>query len=159
MIEAPHRRPQQCRPQQNRRGGSLVEFALAMPLLLMMAAAGADFARLFLESTAMAGAAGSAAKYGAQSPIKSSEFEKMESIAAASSDDAPGAVPLAERLCDCPDAPGVWVDCLADTCPLGYGLPRAYVRVGLSKTFTAAAAVPGVPSSVPLTLRGYLRVQ
>ncbi len=142
-----------------RRGGAIVEFALTMPLLLIMAAGAADFARIFLQGTAMAGAAASAVKYGAQDAITSAEFTEMETLAAESSEDVPDAEYTAERLCDCPDAPGEWVDCLSTICPLDYGLPRAYVRVDVTKTFTTLATIPGVPNNVPITLRGYMRVQ
>ena len=135
----------------------MVEFAVTLPVLLLMAVGAADFSRLFLESTVIVGGTANAVKYGAQNNVTSSRTAIMAEIAQGTAADA-AAQETVDRVCDCPNSPGAWVDCLSGTCN-GYGLPRAYVRVRLQKNFTPIAPVPGIPAQVPIDLQSYMRVQ
>ncbi len=53
----------------------------------------------------------------------------------------------------------MWVDCLSTSCPNDYGNPRAYVKVTMDETFSTTGYYPSVPTNVPLSLSGYMRVQ
>lgn len=141
-----------------RRGGAMVEFAVTMPLLLLMTVAASDFSRIFWESTVMSRAAETGAKYGAQDNQSSGEFTDMQRVASNSSSHLENATPTADRVCDCPDSPEVWVDCLNTTCP-NYGTPRAYSRVSVAKTFSTLGYYPGIRQNTNMTWRGYMRVQ
>lgn len=141
-----------------RRGGSMVEFAVTMPLLLLMTVAASDFSRIFWESIVMSRAAETGAKYGAESHQSSSKYADMQRVASNSSSHIANATPTAERLCDCPDAPGSWIDCLNTQCP-NYGTPRAYARVSVTKTFSTMGYYPGLQRDTNMTWRGYMRVQ
>ncbi len=136
----------------------MVEFAVTMPLLLLMAVAAADFSRIFWESTVMSRAAASGAKYGAQDTRTSAQYAQMEALADDSSRRIESRTSTADRVCDCPDAPGAWVDCLNTSCP-NYGVPRSYSRVGVAKTFSTMGWYPGLPQSTSMTWRGFMRVQ
>ncbi len=141
-----------------RRGGAMVEFAVTLPLLLLMAVAAGDFSRIFWESSVMSRAAAAGAKYGAQDNRTSSEYTSMQRLSNNSASHLEGVTATADRVCDCPDAPGTWVDCLATSCP-NYGQPRAYSRAQMAKTFSTMGYYPGLPQNTNLTLRGYMRVQ
>ena len=141
-----------------RRGGAMVEFALTMPLLLLMAVAAGDFSRVFWESSVMSRASATGAKYGAQDNRTSSDYTAMQRLSNNSASHLESATATADRVCDCPDAPGTWVDCLATSCP-NYGQPRAYSRVGVAKTFSTMGYYPGLPQTTSLRLRSYMRVQ
>jgi len=147
------------RRRDQRKGSSIVEFAILAPLLLMMTAGAADFSRMFLESTVMVGGASNAVKYGAQNVITSADTDVMVDIATGTPEDATGTQETADRVCDCPGSPGAWVDCISATCPSGYGKPRAYVRVRMNKSFQPLAAIPGLPESVALDFTEFMRVQ
>jgi Flp pilus assembly protein TadG len=142
-----------------RRGGSMVEFAVTMPLLLLMAVAAGDFSRMFLESTSMSRAAASGVKYGAMDNRTSGEYATMQRLADNSASHVANAVATADRVCDCPDAPKTWVNCLTTSCPNSYGQPRAYARVGVAKTFSTMGYYPGIPQHTNIHMRGYMRVQ
>ncbi len=141
-----------------RRGGAMVEFAVTMPLLLLMTIAATDFSRIFWESAVMSRAAEAGAKYGAQDNTSSAKYTDMQRLAGNSSSHIDRATPTADRVCDCPDAPGTWVDCLNTSCP-NYGTPRAYSRVSVAKTFSTMGYYPGLPQNTSMTWRGYMRVQ
>lgn len=141
-----------------RRGGAMVEFALTMPLLLLLAVAAGDFSRIFWESSVMSRAAATGAKYGAQDNRTSSEYVTMKRLSDNSASHLESATATADRVCDCPDAPQTWVDCLATSCP-NYGQPRAYSRVQMAKTFSTMGYYPGLPQTTSLRLRSYMRVQ
>lgn len=141
-----------------RRGGSMAEFAVTMPLLLLMTVAASDFSRMFWQSIVMSRAAESGAKYGAQNNQSSAKYADMQRVASNSSSHIANATPTAERVCDCPNAPGTWVDCLNTQCP-NYGAPRAYARVSVEKTFSTLGYYPGLPRDANMTWRGYMRVQ
>ena len=112
-----------------------------------------------MSTTVAGGAAASGAKYGAQDNRRSAEFSEMQNLAGNSAHGVPDGTPTAERVCDCPDSPGVWVDCLTASCPANYGSPRAYAKVKMAKTFSTLGAYPKVPSAVPMNMTGYMRVQ
>lgn len=142
----------------SRHGGAMVEFAITMPLLLLMAVGASDFSRIFWESIVMSRAAETGAKYGAQDNHSSGEYADMERIANESSSHIANTIPTADRVCDCPDSPGAWIDCLSTQC-VNYGTPRAYARVRVSKTFSTMGRYPGLPQETDLNWRGYMRVQ
>ncbi len=136
----------------------MVEFAVTMPLLLLMTVAAADFSRIFWESTVMSRAAASGAKYGAQDNRTSGEYATMQGFADNSSLRIESRTSTADRVCDCPDAPETWVSCLDTSCP-NYGQPRAFARVGVAKTFSTMGWYPGLPQNTSIRWRGYMRVQ
>ena len=136
----------------------MVEFAVTMPLLLLMTVAASDFSRIFWESTVMSRAAETGTKYGAQDNQSSGKYTDMQRVASNSSSHLENATPTADRVCDCPDAPETWVDCLNTTCP-NYGTPRAYSRMSVAKTFSTLGYYPGSRQYTSMTWRGYRRVQ
>lgn len=141
-----------------RRGGAMIEFAITLPLMLLMAVAAGDFSRMFWETTTMSRAASSGAKFGAQDNRSSGDYATMQRLADNSTSHIGSAVATADRVCDCPDAPKTWVNCLTTSCP-NYGQPRAYARVGVAKTFSTMGYYPGLPQTTNMRMRGYMRVQ
>lgn len=144
--------------QDRRRGSSIVEFAVTLPLLFLLAMAAGDFSRIFWEASVMSRAAATGAKYGAQSNRMSAEYGAMKRLADNSASHIRSAVATADRVCDCPDTPKTWVNCLTTSCP-NYGQPRAYSRVGVAKSFSTLGYYPGIPQTTDISLSGYMRVQ
>jgi Flp pilus assembly protein TadG len=140
----------------NRKGTSILELALISPLLLLMVAGAADFGRVFYHAITLANAAGTGAFYGAQSPIKSTDYKGIREVAQSDAADL-GAIDVNTNLfCNCPD--GTQVDCLVGSCP-GYGAPRVYVKTQTSESFRPMVRCPGIPNPVKVGRTAYLRVQ
>jgi len=94
-----------------RRGGALLEFALATPVLLYLLVGVADFARYYSEAAEAGGIAWDAARRNA---------------AGAAQPEPPNGVVIAvETFCECPFEPGVSVGCAQAVCG-DYGPPAQY---------------------------------
>jgi len=142
----------------DRRGANMVEFAILTPVLLVLTIGASDFARIFIESHAIAGSSNSGVVYGARRNVDSVDYAGMEQRALNDVAGASGATAAASQFCDCPQNPGVAVSCLNGACP-NYGKPRVYVKTAVSKSFSTFAKYPGVPRTVSMTSNGYMRVQ
>ena len=142
----------------DRRGASVVEFAILAPVVVMMTVAASDFARVFIEAHAIASASNSGVVFGARRNIDSVNFTEMKARALEDIQGASGATADAEMFCDCPSNPNVLVNCLDGSCP-NYGKPRVYVKTSVTKNFKTLAKYPWVPNSMSMTAKGYMRVQ
>ncbi|MEZ5397323.1 MAG: TadE/TadG family type IV pilus assembly protein [Bryobacterales bacterium] len=142
----------------DRRGGSITEFAITAPLLFLMALGAGDFARVTVEAAQMEGAANAGATWDYRTVKDAVDYQGIQNAVLTDAIDVSNVSATAERLCDCPDAPGAWVSCTQSTCS-GYGVPRVYVRARATKTFSTLGRYPGVPSRIPLSAGGYMRVQ
>ena len=138
----------------NERGGAIVELAVTMPLLLLLAVGTLDFGRVFFETIAVAQAARSGAQYGVQSIEKSGDVDGMIAAAEAAAEDVETVNVSAERICTC--AGGGPVDCATGTC--GVNKPEIYVKVTVEKTFNTLTTYPGVPTAFTVSRRAMLRV-
>lgn len=139
-------------------GSALVEFAITFPLLVLMTMGAVDFGRVFFQAVTVTSAASAGAFYGAQDNVKTGDISGMRAYASNDASDLTEISTTAERFCDCPDDPGVEVNCITATCS-GYGLPRLFVRTGVRKTFQTLGPYPGIPNSVSLNRNAFLRVQ
>ncbi len=142
----------------NRKGNSLVEFALATPVALVLCVGAADFGRMFTESAMLAGAANAGAIYGYRTVGYAADISGIRNAVQTDVAQLSGVSAAAQQVCDCPDAPKTWVSC-NDTVCTGYGKPRAYLRSRATKTFKTMGFYPGVPSRVAIDMSAYLRVQ
>ena len=141
----------------NRRRGSItVELSLIGPLLLLMVAGAADFARIYFNSVTLSNAAGTGAFYGAQGNIYSAQTTQMQQVAQKDALDLGTITTTAGHFCDCPS--GTRVDCITGSCP-NYGAPRVFATTHAEKTFQPLLRYPGVPRSVTAGRTAYFRVQ
>lgn len=152
------------------RGSALVEFALVMPLLLLLCMGATDFGRLFFHAVTVYNAASTGAFYGARTPLLSGQYAVMEQKAKEDAGDiediSTGVGATAERTCECPGAaagdPGTPIDCREAANPnacAGYGSPVAYVKVRAQNTFETIGLYPGIPSSTAVAREVWMRVQ
>lgn len=149
------------------RGNAILELALAIPVIMLLCAAAADFSRLFFNGVTVADASCAGSSYGALRGVNSAQLTRMEEIALQSAADVNVADRLgavADRYCDCPDNPASGpshanaVDCISGTCP-DYGPPRVYVRTIVQNEFNSVLPYPGVPRDSSIRRRTYMRVQ
>ena len=143
---------------QSRKGTTSVELALALPLLMLMALGGSDFARLFFHAITVAHAANAGSSYGAQSVIHSKDLTKITEAAKEDAYDVGDVTTTPELYCDCPFNTSE-VDCITGTCGGSYGSPRVYSKIQVQQTFDTLVDWPGIPSSVNVSHNVYRRVQ
>ena len=139
-----------------KRGTATVELAVAGITLLLLTLGAADFGRIFYHAVELANAAGTGAFYGAQSNVSSGAFLQMQQAAKSDAADLKGITATAGRYCDCPD--GTRVDCTSGSCP-NYRAPRIYVSTQVQENFQPLVSYPGIPGSVLVGRKAYMRVQ
>ena len=136
-------------------GNATVEFALLLPLMLLLVLGVVDFARLFYAAITVASAARAGVQYGAQDTIKAKDTAGMQTAASNDAADITGVTATAQSYCECSD--GTRVDCLTGTC--GGASPPVYVQVTVQKTFTTLVDYPGIPHNTALSRTAIMRVQ
>ncbi len=129
------------------RGQSMVELAIAVPVMALLLVAAADFARVFYFSIAVDNAARAGAQYGSQTLATAADITGMKNAA---TQDAPNLPSLAAtaQLCTCGTGSSV-AACAASYCtnnPNGN-----FVEVDTSMTL--------IPSSIALAGKAVMQVQ
>ena len=131
------------------RGTSLLEFALFLPILLLLLLGVIDVGRYAEFNIVVANAAHAGAQYGAQNLVTAVDTTGIASAAVSDSQNALTAPQVTTSvLCGCA-ASG-----LSATCPVtcGSGHPLTYVQVTATGTFNSLFSyVVGVPASVSKT--------
>ena len=147
----------------DKRGGSMIEFAVTAPLLFLLCAGAGDYARLFFSAISLKSGSAVGAFYGSQVTTRSGDVGGMVARAIADAEDAARFNPVtatADQYCVCPGATAFACgEYQATTCPAGYGAPRAYVRVRATQDFQPIAPFPGVPETVNVDQMTWMRVR
>ena len=84
-------------------GTSTVELAIVTPLLFLMMAGAADFARLFYHAITVDNASEAGSLYGAQNGVVSAQYDGIAQVAKDDAADLEGVSVSPGRYCDCPD--------------------------------------------------------
>jgi Flp pilus assembly protein TadG len=142
---------------ERRRGQSVVEMAIIVPLLFVLFLGILDFARVFYNAMTITHAAREGAQYGAQNDITSKDFDGMKQAALATANDIPGSGITADAQQFCKCSSGDTVDCITGVCP--EGVPQVFVQVTVEKVFTTLFPYPGVPHTTDLRRQATIRVQ
>jgi Flp pilus assembly protein TadG len=141
----------------NRKGTSLIETALLIPLMLLMCCGTMDFARIVNAGITVANSARAGVQFGALTAGNSGNTAGM--VQATLNDAADLGVSnitaTARNFCECTDGSGE-VDCTT-TC--SGATPSGYVSVTAAYTFNTLVPYPGVPQSTVLTRTANMRVQ
>lgn len=140
----------------SRCGVLMVEFAIQMPLLMLIMVGAADFSRVFYHSITVANASGVGSFYGSESNIKAANFTMIKILAEGDAKNLTGLTVTPSLYCDCPD--GTAVDCITGTCGT-YGSPRVYAKTKVEQTFRLFIPWPGVPDPVHISAATLTRVQ
>jgi TadE-like protein len=135
------------------RGGALVEFAITLPLLALLAIAAADYGRVYRTSIEVANAARAGAQFGGHT-----YGDEAAMIAAARADAAPLVLDVvtAGRYCTCPD--GTTPVCSSGNCG-AYGAPQAFDTVRVAEVVPLIFHYPGLPTSISVTRTVVFRAQ
>ncbi|WP_448187482.1 TadE/TadG family type IV pilus assembly protein [Azospirillum sp. sgz301742] len=137
----------------NRDGNVAVEFALLLPLLILILGGVIDFGRAFYDRMALESAARSAVQYARQSPSDSAGIQ----LAALGAGGVPSTatVDALQVFCECPD--GSSVGCNA-VCASG-GTVLRFLSVTVRENFETMFPYPGVSSPLALAGSATIRVQ
>jgi len=137
------------------RGQSALELAIAIPLMIFMLMAAADFARVFFVRVAVNGAARAGAQYGSQSVVTAADATGMIAAAKTGASNLSGLSAAADQ-CTCERTSSV------SSCPPSYctNSPQAtYVEVDTQAPFHTVMTYPGITSSFTLTGKAIMQVQ
>jgi Flp pilus assembly protein TadG len=129
-------------------GSSILEVALAAPLLLLMLVGAIDIGRAYFYSIEVSSAAEAGALYGAQNP---NDLTGMESAARLDASGITQIVPTSSNGCECSDGTSASAACTS--APICSANIVSYVEVDTAYTYTPFLHVPGIQSSFPLTAR------
>ena len=145
------------------RGGSMVEFAVTTPILLLLMAGAGDFARLFFSAISLKSGSAVGAFYGSQVTARSGDVYGMTTRALADTEDAArfnAVTASVNQVCQCPGQTAFACgEYQATTCPAGYGSARAYVRVVTEQDFKPMTPFPGIPETVNIDQGTWMRVR
>ena len=137
-----------------RRGIALVEFALVIPLLLVLLAGILNYSLMLRTGACVATAARAGAQYGSRSPANATDTSGIQSAAVNAVPDAKGVTVTSARACQCPD--GTSVSC-SGTC--GTGSMLVYIQVTASASRSAIFNYPGLAFAGSTSSTATMRVQ
>jgi Flp pilus assembly protein TadG len=137
-------------------GASLVEMAIIMPLLLLIAFGVIDFGRAYYLVPEIAGAAHAGAIYGSQNPP---DITGTERAAQLNAPDVSNLSATATWGCECSDGTNQESGSICVNTPPSCSMNVVYfVTVQASAAYSPLFPWPGIPSTIPLskstTIRG-----
>lgn len=138
-------------------GGAIIEFAIIIPVFVLLAIGVVDFARAFYTGIGVASAARAGAQWGSQSVPASAKSDSIQIAAENDAQDLGSITVNVTRFCLCPD--GTTPDC-AGTCPtVGYTEPEVFVKVKVTKAVNFIIRYPGLPSTMTFRDSAIYRAQ
>lgn len=133
-------------------GASLVETALLLPIMLLLAAGAVDFGRAYWTAIEIESAAHAGALYGIQNPTDTSGMVTAANLGA---DGLPALQSTAAYGCECSDGSSPVADCsFIPLCDYNY---VNYVSVTSTATFVPLMRYPGIPNSFTLSSTSRMR--
>jgi Flp pilus assembly protein TadG len=140
-------------------GLAIVEFTLAVPLLLLIFVGLVEVGRFAYYSILVANAARAGVQYGAQNMSNAQDDTGMQAAATNDAQNIASITAQSGRTCECTDGTTTSTqDCSNGTCALSSYHRVVYVWVTASGTFTSLFRYPGVPQSLSLSRTATMRV-
>lgn len=143
-------------------GVAMVEFAIALPLLMMLVIGLIETGRFMYFGVLVGNAAHAGAQYGSQNPANTTA--NMQTAAKNDGQNISGLTASATYVCTCwngttanPDPP-TNAACSTTTCPLAGYHPVSYAQVTATGSFTPMFSYPGFPSSYSVTRVSTMRI-
>jgi Flp pilus assembly protein TadG len=136
----------------------VIELALALPVLVLLLLAAADFGRLFYFWIAVNNAARAGAQYGSESLLNAANSTAMQNAATTDGSDIAGLTATASQ-CACTPATGSTVpQCVGSAYNCTNAPEATYVEVDTHATFQTIVSYPGIPSLMTLTGKAIMQV-
>ena len=143
------------RLRKSERGGAMVELAVVLPVLILLAIGVMDYGRVFFTSITVANAARAGAEWGAQNQANSVKTSDLENFAKLDGTEAGTLVVTSSRTCKCG---ATVVACSTASCA-GYGVPRVFIAVTVTKDVALLIKYPGLPTTVTIARTATFRLQ
>jgi Flp pilus assembly protein TadG len=134
-------------------GQSLVEFALTMPLFILILVGTAELARFAWASIEASNAARAGVQFGAQTHTTASDTNGIQAAALNDATNLSGLTATSSHTCFCSTAASTTIDCptALTSCPAPATIIE-YVQVNTSAQVTPLINYPGLPT--PFTVQG-----
>jgi Flp pilus assembly protein TadG len=137
--------------------GAVIEFAVIIPVLVLLAIGVVDFGRAFFTGIAVASAARAGAQYGAQDVIATSADTAGMRVAAENDAHDIGTITVStNRVCKCTN--GASIACNG-SCGGSYDKPEVFVTVKVTKAYSMILRYPGIPSTLTFRDSATFRAQ
>jgi Flp pilus assembly protein TadG len=142
------------------RGTALVEFAFALPVLMLLLIGGIETGRFLFFSVLVGNAAHAGASYGAQSLAAAANTSGMQGAAKADGQNISQlTIPSAGAVCSCWNgSTSTAIACSVTYCPAG-AHRVVYAQVTASGTISSLLNYPGLPGSYTVSRQAMIRVQ
>ena len=138
-----------------KRGTATVEFAVMLPLILLLLAGVLDYTLVMRTAISVADAARAGAQYGSSSAGNASNTLGMQNAALNAAPDVHGLTATAAKVCKCSD--GTTVNCAGGSC--SSGPVRVYAQVTASTTATPIFSYSLVPFAGAVSTTVSMRAQ
>jgi len=135
-------------------GGAMVELAVILPVLILIAIGVMDYGRVYFTSVAVANAARAGAEWATLEPGRVNRSTETQNFAKQDGQEAGTITVTSSSFCECS---GAAVLC-SSSCG-AYGQPRVFVQVTASKNVTMLLRYPGLPSTVTVSRTATFRAQ
>lgn len=135
-----------------RKGTVLIEFALVVPLFLLLCVAGIDFARVFNTAMVLTGATRTGLEYAGQSAAAAGDSSGIANLVSASAGNPAGLSVTSVQFCTC-SIGGTQVVCSSKCSG-----KITYVQVSTSLPFQTLVAWPYFPRPLTVTKTAVIRV-
>ena len=139
-----------------RRGTAMVEFALVLPMLLLLLVGVLDLGFAIYDTLQVQAAATAGAQYAARNTWDSGAISAE--VAGATGTPGITATPVPTQVCGCTDGGQFSVVGCATRCPSGTA-PGLYASVSAQLQYQPTLPYPGLPSPLTLTGQAYQRLQ
>jgi Flp pilus assembly protein TadG len=134
----------------------MVELAIALPVLVLLLLAAADFGRLFYVWIALNNAARAGAQFGSQSVTTAANSSGMVLAAKTDGANITGITATASQ-CTCASGTSVSV-CSGSSYNCTNAPVATYVEVDTQVTFNTIVSYPGIPSSIIVSGKAIMQV-
>ena len=143
--------------QRSEQGGAMVELAVVLPVLILIAIGVMDYGRVYFTSIAVANAARAGAEWGAYGMTGSyTNDAKMQAFGQLDGNEVGTISFTSSHFCECGTTA---VACSTSECGSGYGPAQVYVKVKATKTVALLIRYPGLPASVTIADSAIFRSQ
>jgi Flp pilus assembly protein TadG len=136
-----------------RRGGSLIEFALAAPTLLLLLAGVLNYAMALRVAIAVSDAARAGAQYGSLTPANAADTSGMSAAALNSAPELTGMTATASKVCKCA------ADSVSCSSTCASGPLDVYAQVTARATAPNWFRYPGLPFSGAVAATATMRAK
>jgi Flp pilus assembly protein TadG len=138
-------------------GGALVELAVVLPILILIAVGVMDYGRVYYTSITVVNAARAGAEWGAYGMTGSMTNDaKIQSFAQLEGAEAGTINVTSSHVCRC--SPNGSATSCTTSCG-GYGNPQVYVTATATKTVSLLLRYPGLPATITISRSATFRNQ